>query len=490
MSFNAAVDHDDTLAAAERRVGSLLRGKWRLDRVLGVGGMASVYAATHRNGMRGAVKILHADVARSADARARFLREGYLANQVKRGAVKVLDDDSLEDGSVFLVMELLEGQTIEAIAAAQPGERLSTDRVRWIARALLDVLVAAHEVGLIHRDLKPENLFLTTAGELRVLDFGLARLRDASGAARKTTTTSAMGTPAFMPPEQALAEWDRVGPHSDIYAVGATLFTLLTGELTHVANTAAALLVAVASRPARPVRSVLPSCPADLAHAIDRACAFDPAHRWPSAKAMLDAIAPYDPVEPSAPYVARGDSLPDSAELQGGASRFVGARTEAPTNVPTPHPFRAMITVGAVSSDKPLKAATKRAIIGGGVLLAAGATAALVWTFAVRPPGSPSDSGKPTRVESAPASEARAPSAAQPEAPLIEPGARPSAALAGGATASPEPSGVASSSSAVATSSASAAPVTAPPRPSAGFVVPRSSAPAPKSSGLDLSRPD
>ncbi|MFO0614763.1 MAG: serine/threonine-protein kinase [Polyangiaceae bacterium] len=463
------MDHDDVLAAAERRVGSLLRGKWRLDRVLGVGGMASVYAATHRNGMRGAVKILHTDVARNADARARFLREGYLANQVKRGAVKVLDDDSLEDGSVFLVMELLEGQTLEAIAAAQPGERLSTERVRWIARALLDILVAAHEVDLVHRDVKPENLFLTTAGELRVLDFGLARLRDGSGAARKTTTTSAMGTPAFMPPEQALAEWDRVGPHSDIYSVGATLFTLLTGELTHVANTAAALLVAVASRPARPIRSVLPTCPADLAHAIDRACAFDPAHRWPSARAMLDAIAPYDPVGASAAHVAPLASAHALSALPD-APRFVGARTEPPTSVPAPHPFRAMITVGAVSSDKPLKTATKRAIIGGGVLLAAGATAALVWTLAVRPPGSP----RVDAVSAAASIEPPAPSAAAvapPEAtdsPLAEPSMI--------AAASGDPPAASSAPSSTVMAPSPSAPVGVrrpPPKPSSTTFIPR-----------------
>src|SRR6476659_7583163 len=100
---------------AQERVGKVLRQKWRLDKLLGVGGMAAVYAATHRNGKRAAVKLLHADVAMNPDLRTRFLREGYVANAVEHpGAVSVLDDDTDEDGSVYLVMELLEGETLES----------------------------------------------------------------------------------------------------------------------------------------------------------------------------------------------------------------------------------------------------------------------------------------------------------------------------------------------------------------------------------------
>ena len=275
---------------AVSRVGNVLRGKWRLERVLGVGGMATVYAAVHRNGMRGAVKILHAGVARDADARERFLREGYLANRVPHGAVKVLDDDTTEDGTPFIVMELLEGSTVDALACSRPGERLEVDEVFGIGSSLLGILVGAHGIGLVHRDIKPENLFLTTNGELRLLDFGIARLREQSGAMRSTSATSIMGTPAFMPPEQALARWDDVGPHSDIYSVGATLFTLLTGQITHEARTAAELLVAVATRQARTTRSLHGGVPAALAEVVDRALAHDPARRWLGAAQMKEAL--------------------------------------------------------------------------------------------------------------------------------------------------------------------------------------------------------
>ncbi|NUP05468.1 MAG: protein kinase [Polyangiaceae bacterium] len=285
------MDREDPEARqALERVGRVLRGKWRLDRVLGIGGMGTVYAATHRNGLRGAVKILHPDVAHDETARTRFLREGYLANRVGRGAVKVLDEDATEDGLVYLVMELLDGSSVEAVASKRAKERLDVREVLAIGIGLMDVLDAAHSAGIVHRDIKPENLFLTSNGELRVLDFGIARLREMDSPQRMTATSSAMGTPAFMPPEQALAHWDEVGTHSDIYSAGATLFTLLTGELTHEARSTPELLVAVATRSARPLQTVCPETPVALAQVIDRALAHKPADRWASAKEMGEAL--------------------------------------------------------------------------------------------------------------------------------------------------------------------------------------------------------
>src|SRR5262249_15834748 len=153
------------------------------------------------------IKMLHRELSTDVDARARFVREGYTANQVAHpGAVSVLDDDVAEDGSVFLVMELLEGQSVAALAASRPNRRLGRGETLGIAEQLLDVLVAAHAKGIVHRDLKPDNLFLTKEGALKVLDFGIARVREAPGVAKMTKTGVTMGTPAFMPPEQALGE--------------------------------------------------------------------------------------------------------------------------------------------------------------------------------------------------------------------------------------------------------------------------------------------
>jgi serine/threonine-protein kinase len=281
----------DTLTAtAKQRVGQILRGKWRIDGLLGVGGMASVFAATHRNGKRVAVKILHPHVAVDPSIRERFLREGYVANSIGHdGAVSVLDDDTTEDGTVFLVMELLEGETLDA-RAQRLGGRLSLGEVVRLGEELLEVLAAAHAKGIVHRDIKPENIFLTMKGQLKVLDFGIARLLELAGAASATRTGSMLGTPAFMPPEQALGYVKEIDGRSDIWAVGATMFTLLSGRTVHDGTTVNELLIAAATKPVVSISAVMPDLPFLIAHAIDRALAFDKARRWEDAGAMLEAI--------------------------------------------------------------------------------------------------------------------------------------------------------------------------------------------------------
>ena len=185
--------------------GSILRGKYRIDRVLGFGGMAAVYAATHRNQKRFAVKVLHSDLSHRRDLRTRFVREGYAANTVGHpGAVAALDDDVAEDGSAFLVMELLDGAALHSLTDTDAGA-LPVQDTLLIAHQLLEVLSAAHAKGVIHRDVKPANLFVTTSGQVKVLDFGIARVKDASADVHSTKTGTSLGTPAFMAPEQAMA---------------------------------------------------------------------------------------------------------------------------------------------------------------------------------------------------------------------------------------------------------------------------------------------
>src|SRR5580704_10125754 len=216
---------DEAIGEARARLGSVLKEKYRLERVLGTGGMAVVYAATHRNGKEFAVKLLHRELSLHPEVRGRFLREGYVANKVKHpGAVAVLDDDVAEDGTAFLVMELLNGSTVEDLWEHE-GQRLPLQLVLSVGYQVLAVLAAAHEKGIVHRDVKPANLFLTTEGELKVLDFGIARLRDVAGS-QTTQTGMTMGTPAFMSPEQAAGSTSAVDALSDVWAVGATLFTL------------------------------------------------------------------------------------------------------------------------------------------------------------------------------------------------------------------------------------------------------------------------
>lgn len=282
---------DPITQRAKARVGSVLRGKWRIDSLLGIGGMAAVYEGTHRNGKRGAIKMLHLEHSTDADTRTRFLREGYVANTVNHpGAVSVFDDDVAEDGSVFIVMELLIGKTLEELSQSRPDKRLGLLETMRLTDKLLDVLAAAHDKGIVHRDLKPDNVFVTNEGELKVLDFGIARMRDVQASAKMTKTGSAMGTPAFMPPEQALGEWNRVDGRADLWAVGATMFTMTTGRFVHEADTLNQLLLKAMTQPSPLIRTVLPGLPADVADPIDKALAFDPNERFPNARAMQAAV--------------------------------------------------------------------------------------------------------------------------------------------------------------------------------------------------------
>src|SRR5580704_6371457 len=147
---------EETERRAREQVGKTLKGKYRLDALLGVGGMAAVYAATHRNGNRVAIKLLYPELTRSEDVLTRFIREGYAANRVGHpGSVRVLDDVHDEEGNAFLVMELLEGESVDAIQASREMRIAAVDLMPWMNQ-LLDVLAAAHDQGIVHRDIKPE----------------------------------------------------------------------------------------------------------------------------------------------------------------------------------------------------------------------------------------------------------------------------------------------------------------------------------------------
>ncbi len=277
---------EDVKARIAARVGTVLNRKYRLDALLGVGGMAAVYAATHRNGSRVAIKLLHDEYARLDAVRSRFLREGYAANQVGHpGVVRVLDDDDLfGETSVFLVMELLEGETVEA-RANKAGGTLPPDMVLELTRQLLEILSAAHSNGVIHRDIKPDNLMILPSGELKVMDFGIARLLDGTSG---TASGMLMGTPAFMAPEQAAGRNRDVDPRTDVWSVGALMFSLLSARPVHE-GTGAAQVIFAATTPARSLAKVAPHVGQDLVALVDRALAFDKGQRWPGSRAMLAA---------------------------------------------------------------------------------------------------------------------------------------------------------------------------------------------------------
>ena len=273
---------------AQARVGTLLNGRWHLDKLVGVGGMAAVYAATNRNTKRVAIKILHAEISVDENARQRFLREGYAANQVgHRGAVAADDDGLTDDGLAFLVMELLEGETLEE-RGLRLGGTLAESEVLALMDQALATLQAAHDKRIVHRDLKPENLFLTHEGALKILDFGIARLDDPSGT--PSQTRGVMGTPCFMAPEQARGRWQDVDERTDLWAIGATLFTLLSGRFVHQADTANETLVLAVTERAPAIATVVARITPALAELVDKSLAYEREARFQTAREFREAV--------------------------------------------------------------------------------------------------------------------------------------------------------------------------------------------------------
>lgn len=263
----------------------MLNGKWTLERVLGAGGASTVYEAVHRDGHRAAVKVMARKRIRDTPALEVAEHEARVANSVHhRGVVRILDEDLTEDGSAYLVMELLEGETLEA-RRRLAGGRLKVLEALLLFEQLLDVLAAAHDVGIIHRDIKPDNLFVTTHGQLKVLDFGLAAARGERERARAPW----FGTPGFMPPEQARADWLEVDALSDLWAAAATFYTVLTGQHVHRATTLAELLRAAACDDIdlAPLQAAVAPRIFDF---FERALATDKDDRFPSARAMLHGL--------------------------------------------------------------------------------------------------------------------------------------------------------------------------------------------------------
>ena len=273
----------DATDPSAKRVGTTLKDKWVLEELLGVGGMASVYVGRHKIGRREAIKILHADIAKSEQLRARFEQEAAAVNAFRHpGVVEIRDVDITEDGAPFLVMELLEGESLSARVRRDPP--LTEEEVLKIVSETLDVLAAAHDRGIIHRDIKPDNLFLTKDGRVKVLDFGIARVRSSAARAKTTKVGVTLGTMAYMPPEQAKGQ--EIDARADVYAVGATAFRLLARRQVHHTTSDGELVMKVMTDPAPSLASVVAGVRVDLALVVDRALAFDRELRYPDAKTM------------------------------------------------------------------------------------------------------------------------------------------------------------------------------------------------------------
>jgi serine/threonine protein kinase len=279
-----------TTSRAAQRVGVVLKGKWRLDALIGVGGMAAVYSATHRNGSRVAIKMLNAEYSAQSDCVARFMREGYVANKINHpGSVLVLDDDLDDDGSAFLVMELLSGYSLERYAR-RGSTHLSLEHILHIGERVLDLLAVAHSLGILHRDIKPANIQLTAEGAVKVLDFGIARLGERVGDASATQTGASLGTPSYMPPEQARGRWNMVDPRTDLWALGATMHALILGERPRRAETVQEEMLLAMTAPMPSLGATAPQTPPSVVAMVDKATAFEMDARWRNALEMQQAV--------------------------------------------------------------------------------------------------------------------------------------------------------------------------------------------------------
>ena len=319
------------------RPGDVLAGRFRVERVLGVGGMGVVVAAHHLQlDRRVALKFLLPEVAKQENVVTRFAREARAAARIQSEHVaRVLDVGVLEDGRPYLVMEYLEGRDLEAEVQAR-GPLPVASSVDWVLEAC-EALAEAHAAGIVHRDLKPANLFLTRRADgsalVKVLDFGISKntLLEASGQSGPalTQTFAQLGSPRYMSPEQLRSSKD-VDARADIWALGLILHELLTGDTAFDGTTLPELHVAILTHAPRPVRSLRPDVPVELEAAISHCLEKDPARRFPTVAELARAIVPFGTMQAqlSAERIARVLGAPPIAP----AAADRGAAAAAPAN--------------------------------------------------------------------------------------------------------------------------------------------------------------
>jgi len=269
------------------RVQSALAPRYLVRRELGAGGMAVVYLAEDsRHGRPVAVKVLRAELA-AALGPERFLREIRIAARLRHPHIVPLYDSGEADGLLYYVMPYVQGESLRDRLRRE--RQLPVDEALGIAREVADALAHAHEHELVHRDIKPENILLE-GGHALVADFGIARAFGSAATTQLTTATGlAIGTPAYMSPEQASGD-AAIDARSDVYALGCVLYEMLAGEPPYTGPTPQAITARRLSEPVRSLRIVRETVPDRLERAVMRALARVPADRFPSATAFGDAL--------------------------------------------------------------------------------------------------------------------------------------------------------------------------------------------------------
>jgi serine/threonine protein kinase len=274
--------------------GAVVAGKFRVVRTVGVGGMGKVYEVEHElTRHRRALKVLHPSA--SANVVERFLRETTAAARIANSHIaETFDAGRLETGEPYLVMELLEGETLEErlhrVGPIAPGE------LAELVHQACDGIHAAHEAGIVHRDLKPDNLFVTARNGrpfLKILDFGISKFDETrTGAPGITKEGAKMGTPYYMAPEQVRGG-ATIGARTDVYALGVILYECASGHRPYEAAHVEQLAIHIHEGKAVPLEERMPSLPRALCRIVHQAMAVDPRRRFPSARALGEALAPF-----------------------------------------------------------------------------------------------------------------------------------------------------------------------------------------------------
>ncbi len=322
------------ILTAKERVGTEIGGRYKLERILGEGGFSAVFLAEHTlTGRKVALKILHAHLVQDEQIAQRFLLEAQSMARLKHpGITQVLDAGREPDGTVFLALELLEGETLESMLS-RVG-RLPRQEATRIALDVLAALTVAHTAGIVHRDIKPANIYLSHEPDgsqhAKVLDFGIAHVAP-KGGDKLTSRGVILGTPEYMSPEQGRGM--KIGPEADLWSLGIVMYEMFTGVVPWTHESSTVVLMTVASGELPDIREFAPDLPEPYIAIIENALRKDPQTRFPSAAEMRQALV-------GAVREVEGKSsaefrvLPISA-VKGGVSAVSQAQTPAPV-IPSP----------------------------------------------------------------------------------------------------------------------------------------------------------
>src|SRR5580693_6427245 len=277
--------------------GAMVGGKYRLDALIGEGGMGSVWAATHLGlNQAVAIKFISREFVRSAEALRRFDSEAKAAAALKsRHVVQVFDTGTLADETPYIAMELLHGESLQT--RVHRGGPVPLGEAVEILQQCCRALSRAHAAGIVHRDIKPDNIFLAQSNDddayvVKILDFGVAKMGSGGneqGSQGATRTGAVLGTPLYMSPEQARG-LKTIDHRTDLYSLGLVGYTMLTGNLAFSSESFGDLLLQICTAPLPPLAANAPWLPPAMEGWFQRACARDPQDRYGSAQEFADAL--------------------------------------------------------------------------------------------------------------------------------------------------------------------------------------------------------